>query len=159
MAPKGSQRVIRKIVAENRKARFNYEIIDTYEAGLVLTGTEVKSLRDGKANIAESYASDEGDEMWLINSHLPEYLQANRFNHEPRRRRKLLLSKREINRLRAAINREGMTLIPLKIYFNDKGRAKLELALGKGKKLHDKRESEKERDWNRQKSRLLKDRG
>lgn len=159
MAPKGSQRVIGKIVAENRKARFNYEIIDTYEAGLMLTGTEVKSLRDGKANIAESYASDEGGEMWLINSHLPEYLQANRFNHEPRRRRKLLLSKREINRLRAAINREGMTLIPLKIYFNDNGRAKLELALGKGKKLHDKRESEKERDWNRQKSRLLKDRG
>lgn len=159
MAPKGSQRVVKKVVAENRKARFNYEIIDTYEAGLVLTGTEVKSLRDGKANITESYASDEGNELWLINSHLPEYLQANRFNHEPRRRRKLLMSKREINRLRAAINREGMTLIPLKIYFNDQGRAKLELALGKGKKLHDKRETEKERDWNRQKSRLLKDRG
>ena len=158
--PKGSpQKTVKKIVAENRKARFNYEIVDTYEAGLVLTGTEVKSLREGKANITEAYASDEGDEMWLINSHLPEYLQANRFNHEPRRRRKLLLNKREINRLRAAINRDGMTLIPLKIYFNDKGRAKLELALGKGKKLHDKRESEKERDWNRQKTRLLKDRG
>ncbi|WP_377287910.1 SsrA-binding protein SmpB [Rhizobium sp. SG2393] len=159
MAPKGSERTIKKIVAENRKARFNYEIVDTYEAGLVLTGTEVKSLRDGKANIAESYASDEGEEIWLINSHLPEYLQANRFNHEPRRRRKLLLSKREINRLRASINREGMTLVPLKIYFNDKGRAKLELALAKGKKLHDKRESEKERDWNRQKGRLLRERG
>ncbi|MCV9997661.1 SsrA-binding protein SmpB [Pararhizobium sp. YC-54] len=158
MAPKGSQRVVKKIVAENRKARFNYEIIDTYEAGLVLTGTEVKSLREGKANIAESYATDEGGEMWLINSYLPEYLQANRFNHEPRRRRKLLLSKREAHRLQSAINRDGMTLIPLKIYFNDQGRAKLELALGKGKKLHDKRESEKERDWNRQKSRLLKDR-
>ncbi len=154
--PKGSQRVVNKIVAENRKARFNYEIIDTYEAGLVLTGTEVKSLREGKANIAESYASDEGDEIWLINSHLPEYLQANRFNHEPRRRRKLLLNKREINRLRAGINRDGMTLVPLKVYFNEKGRAKLELALAKGKKLHDKRETEKERDWNRQKSRLLK---
>ena len=159
MAPKGSQRVVKKIVAENRKARFNYEIIDTYEAGLVLMGTEVKSLREGKANIAESYASDEGGEIWLINSYLPEYLQANRFNHEPRRRRKLLLSGREIHRLRSAINREGMTLIPLKIYFNDRGRAKMELALAKGKKLHDKRESEKERDWNRQKSRLLKDRG
>ena len=158
MAPKGSERTVRKIVAENRKARFNYEIVDTYEAGLVLTGTEVKSLREGKANIAESYASDEGEEIWLINSHLPEYLQANRFNHEPRRRRKLLMSKREINRLRIAISREGMTLIPLKIYFNDQGRAKLELALGKGKKLHDKRESEKQRDWNREKSRLLKDR-
>ncbi len=157
MAPKGSQRVVKKIVAENRKARFNYEIMDTYEAGLVLTGTEVKSLREGKANIAESYATDEGGEMWLINSYLPEYLQANRFNHEPRRRRKLLLSKREASRLQSAINREGMTLIPLKIYFNDQGRAKLELALGKGKKLHDKRETEKERDWNRQKSRIMKD--
>ena len=159
MAPKGSQRIVKKVVAENRKARFNYEIIDTYEAGLVLKGTEVKSLREGKANIAESYASDEDGEIWLINSYLPEYLQANRFNHEPRRRRKLLLSGREINRLRAGINREGMTRIPTKIYFNDRGRAKLELALAKGKKLHDKRESEKERDWNRQKSRLLKDNG
>lgn len=157
MAPKGSQRVVKRIVAENRKARFNYEIIDTYEAGLVLTGTEVKSLREGKANIAEAYATDEGGEMWLINSYLPEYLQANRFNHEPRRRRKLLLSKREAHRLQSAINREGMTLVPLKIYFNDQGRAKLELALGKGKKLHDKRETEKERDWNRQKSRILRD--
>jgi SsrA-binding protein len=157
MAPKGSQRVVKRIVAENRKARFNYEILDTYEAGLVLTGTEVKSLREGKANIAESYATDEGGEIWLINSYLPEYLQANRFNHEPRRRRKLLLSKREVHRLQGAVNREGMSLIPLKIYFNDQGRAKMELALGKGKKLHDKRESEKERDWNRQKSRIMKD--
>ena len=159
MAPKGSQRVVRKIVAENRKARYNYEIMDTYEAGLMLMGTEVKALREGKANIAESYASDEGGEIWLINSYLPEYLQANRFNHEPRRRRKLLLSARESGRLRTGINREGMTLIPLKIYFNDQGRAKLELALAKGKKLHDKRQSEKERDWNRQKSRVLKDHG
>jgi SsrA-binding protein len=147
MAPKGSDRVVKKIVAENRKARYNYEIIDTYEAGIMLMGTEVKSLREGKANIAESYASDENGEIWLINSYLPEYLQANRFNHEPRRRRKLLLSGREINRLRVGINREGMTLIPLKIYFNDRGRAKMELALAKGKKLHDKRQSEKERDW------------
>jgi SsrA-binding protein len=159
MAPRGSQHALSKVVAENRKARFNYEIIDTYEAGLVLTGTEVKALREGKANIAESYASDEGGEIWLINSYLPEYLQANRFNHEPRRRRKLLLSSREINRLRVGINREGMTLIPLKIYFNERGRAKMELAVAKGKKLHDKRQSEKERDWNRQKSRLLKDNG
>lgn len=159
MAPKGSQRTVGKIVAENRKARFNYEIIDTYEAGIMLTGTEVKSLREGKANIAESYATDEGGEIWLINSYLPEYLQANRFNHAPRRRRKLLLSRKEVNRLQGAVNREGMSLIPLKIYFNEKGRAKLELALGKGKKLHDKRESEKERDWNRQKGRLLRDRG
>ena len=146
----------KKVVAENRRARYDYAIDQVYEAGIALTGTEVKSLREGKANIAESYASDEGDEIWLINSHLPEYLQANRFNHEPRRRRKLLLSKREISRLRAGINRDGMTLVPLKVYFNEKGRAKLELALAKGKKLHDKRETEKERDWNRQKSRLLK---
>lgn len=159
MAPKGSQRVVNRVVAENRKARFNYEIIDTYEAGLVLMGTEVKSLREGKANIAESYASDEGDEIWLINSYLPEYLQANRFNHEPRRRRKLLLSSREIGRLRSAINREGMTLVPLKIYFNDRGRAKLLLAIARGKKLHDKRETEKQRDWSREKGRLLKERG
>ena len=159
MAPKGSQRVVKKIVAENRKARFNYEIIDTYEAGLVLKGTEVKSLREGKANIAESYASDEDGEIWLINSYLPEYLQANRFNHEPRRRRKLLLSAREIGRLRSAVNREGMTLIPMKIYFNDRGRAKLELALAKGKKLHDKRETEKKRDWQRDKARLMRAKG
>ncbi len=159
MATKARPATVKKVVAENRKARFNYEIVDTYEAGLVLTGTEVKSLREGKANIAESYASDEGGEIWLINSYLPEYLQANRFNHETRRRRKLLLSKREIHRLRNAINREGMTLVPLKVYFNDSGRAKLELALAKGKKLHDKRQTEKERDWNRQKGRLLRDRG
>ncbi|HUH50342.1 MAG TPA: SsrA-binding protein SmpB [Mycoplana sp.] len=159
MAIKAKPTTVKKVVAENRKARFHYEIIDTYEAGLVLTGTEVKSLRDGKANIAESYASDEGGEIWLINSYLPEYLQANRFNHETRRRRKLLLSKREMHRLQNAVNREGMTLVPLKIYFNDRGRAKLELALAKGKKLHDKRETAKERDWNRQKSRLLKERG
>ena len=159
MAPKGSQRVVKKIVAENRKARYNYEIVDTYEAGLVLMGTEVKSLREGKANIAESYASDEGGEIWLINSYLPEYLQANRFNHEPRRRRKLLLKKREMAKLSQSVDREGMTLVPLKIYFNDQGRAKLLLAVGRGKKLHDKRESEKQRDWSREKGRLLKERG
>ncbi|MEQ8306942.1 MAG: SsrA-binding protein SmpB [Hoeflea sp.] len=149
----------RNIVAENRKARFNYEITDTLEAGLVLTGTEVKSLRQGKANIAESYANEEGGEMWLINSHVPEYLQANRFNHEPRRRRKILLKAREISRLAQAVQRDGMTLVPLKVYFNDKGLAKLELALARGKKLHDKRETQKQRDWNRQKTRLLRERG
>ena len=159
MALKAKPSTVKKIVAENRKARYNYEIIDTYEAGLVLTGTEVKSLREGKANIAESYASDEGGEIWLINSYLPEYLQANRFNHETRRRRKLLLSRREMHRLQVAINREGMTLVPLKIYFNDRGRAKLLLAVAKGKKLHDKRETEKQRDWAREKGRLLKERG
>jgi len=148
-----------KIAAENRKARFNYEVLDTVEAGLMLTGTEVKSLRLGQANIGESYASVEGGEVWLINSYVPEYLQGNRFNHEPRRRRKLLLKKREMSRLAQSIDREGMTLVPLKIYFNDRGRAKLLLAVARGKKLHDKRESEKQRDWAREKGRLMKERG
>jgi SsrA-binding protein len=147
-----------KVAAENRKARFSYEVLDTVETGLVLTGTEVKSLRGGQANIQESYASVEGGELWLINSYLPEYLQANRFNHEPRRRRKLLVSKRELARLAQGVEREGMTLVPLKIYFNDRGRAKLLLAVARGKKLHDKRETEKQRDWNREKGRLLKER-
>ena len=148
-----------KTVAENRKARFSYEVLDTVEAGLVLTGTEVKSLRQGQANIQDSYASVEGGEIWLINSYLPEYLQANRFNHEPRRRRKLLLNKREMAKLSQSVDREGMTLVPLKIYFNDQGRAKMLLAVGRGKKLHDKRESEKQRDWSREKGWLLKERG
>ncbi|RWK57272.1 MAG: SsrA-binding protein SmpB [Mesorhizobium sp.] len=148
-----------KTVAENRKARFSYEVLDTIEAGLVLTGTEVKSLRQGQANIQDSYASVEGGEIWLINSYLPEYLQANRFNHEPRRRRKLLLNKREMAKLAQSVDREGMTLVPLKIYFNERGRAKLLLAVGRGKKLHDKRETEKQRDWSREKGRLLKERG
>jgi len=148
-----------KVAAENRKARFSYEVIDTYEAGLALTGTEVKSLRGGHANIAESYASMEGGELWLINSYLPEYLQANRFNHEPKRPRKLLLHRKQINKLMGAVDREGMTLIPLKLYFNERGRAKLLLAVAKGKKLHDKRETEKKRDWGREKGRLMRARG
>lgn len=148
-----------KIAAENRKARFSYEVLDTIETGLVLTGTEVKSLRQGQANIQESYASLEGGEIWLINSYVPEYLQGNRYNHEPRRRRKLLLNRREMARLGQAVEREGMTMVPLKIYFNDRGRAKLLLAVARGKKLHDKREAEKSRDWDREKGRLLKDRG
>ena len=148
-----------RTVAENRKARFSYEVEDTLEAGLVLTGTEVKSLREGKANIQESYASSEGGEIWLINSYVPEYSAGNRFNHEPRRRRKLLVSKREMARLAQAVEREGMTMVPLKIYFNERGRAKLLLAIARGKKLHDKRETQKKRDWNREKARLLKERG
>jgi SsrA-binding protein len=148
-----------RTVAENRKARFAYEVLDTYEAGLALTGTEVKSLRQGQANIQESYASPEGGEIWLINSYIPEYLQANRFNHEPRRRRKLLLKKKEMAKLAQGVEREGMTMVPLKIYFNDRGRAKLLLGLARGKKLHDKRETEKQRDWAREKGRLLKERG
>ena len=150
---------VRKIIAENRKARFNFEILDTLEAGLVLAGTEVKSLRRNQSNIAESYASFENGEFWLINSYIPEYLEANRFNHEPRRHRKLLISKREMSRLAQSVDREGMTVVPLKLYFNDRGRAKLEIAVARGKKLHDKRETAKQRDWNREKSRLLRDRG
>jgi SsrA-binding protein len=149
-----------KIAAENRRARFDYEIGETYEAGLMLTGTEVKALRTGKATIAESYAHvDKAGEVFLVNANIPEYLQANRFNHEPKRPRKLLLKAREIAQIAKAVEREGMTLVPLKIYFNAQGRAKIQLALGRGKKLHDKRETEKQRDWNREKSRLLHAKG
>ena len=149
----------RKIIAENRKARYNYEILDTIEAGIMLTGTEVKSLREREANIAESYASHEDDAIYLINAYVPEYGQGNRNNHEPRRRRKLLLHKREIDRLSAAVARDGMTLIALRLYFNPRGMAKLELALGRGKKNYDKRETEKKRDWQRDKARLMRERG
>ena len=146
-------------VAENRKARFNYELGETVEAGLVLQGTEVKSLRNGKANIAESYASPEGNELFLINAHIAEYTQGNRFNHDEKRPRKLLLSRRQINQLVGAVQKEGMTIVPLKLYFNDKGLAKVLLALGKGKRTIDKRETEKKRDWDRQKARLLREKG
>jgi SsrA-binding protein len=132
-----------KVVAENRKARFNYAIEDTIETGIALTGTEVKSIRSGKTTIAESYADSKNGEIWLINANIPEYLQANRFNHEPKRPRKLLLHRKQINKLMGAVDREGMTLIPLKLYFNERGRAKLLLAIAKGKKLHDKRETER----------------
>jgi SsrA-binding protein len=146
-----------RTIADNRKARFAYEIVDTLEAGIVLTGTEVKSLREGQANIQESYASVEGGELWLINSYVPEYSAGNRFNHEPRRRRKLLVSKRELARLAQAVEREGMTM--LRLYFNERGLAKLQLAVARGKKLHDKRETVKRRDWAREKARVLKERG
>jgi SsrA-binding protein len=148
-----------KVVAQNRKARFNYQIGDTFEAGIVLTGTEVKSLRAGKAAIAESYADARGGEIWLINANIPEYLQGGRFNHPPKRVRKLLLHRRQINKLTGAVEREGMTLVPLKLYFNEKGRAKVELALARGKKLHDKRETEKKRSWERERGRLLRAKG
>jgi len=148
-----------KVVADNRKARFNYEIGDTFEAGIALTGTEVKSLRVGKAAIAEAYADTRGGEIWLLNSNIPEYLQASRFNHAPKRPRKLLLHRREIEKLIGAVERQGMTLVPLKLYFNDKGRAKIELALARGKKLHDKRETEKRRSWERERGRLLRQKG
>jgi SsrA-binding protein len=148
-----------KIIADNRKARYAYAIGETLEAGIMLMGSEVKSLRSGKTTIGESYAHAKDGELWLVNSYIPEYLQANRMNHEPKRARKLLVHKREAARLAAAINREGMTLIPLKLYFNAKGKAKIELGIAKGKKLHDKRETEKNRDWERDKARLLRDKG
>ena len=149
-----------KVAADNRRARFDYELGEVVEAGIMLTGTEVKSLRAGKATVAESYAQvDRNGELMLYNANIPEYLQGNRFNHEPKRARKLLVHAKEIVKFAKGVEREGMTIVPLRIYFNDKGRAKVAIALGRGKKLHDKRDTEKERDWNRDKGRLLRDRG
>ena len=159
MAKKKSDDDNSKLIAENRKARFAYAIGDTLEAGIMLTGAEVKSLRGGHSTIAESYAHAKDGELWLVNSYIPEYLQANRMNHEPKRTRKLLVHKREVAKLSNAIQREGMTIVPLKMYFNAKGRAKLLLGIAKGKIVHDKRETEKQRDWARDKARLLRDRG
>ena len=149
----------RRVVAENRKARFSYAIDSTLEAGLMLMGSEVKALRSGKATIAEAYAFAKDGEIFLINAYIPEYTMANRFNHEPRRPRKVLVRKTEAKRLAQAIQREGMTLIPLRVYFNARGIAKIELGIAKGKKLHDKRETEKKRDWARDKARLMRDKG
>jgi len=149
----------RKIVADNRRARHDYSIEDVIEAGLVLTGTEVKALREGKATIREAYATPEADGIYLINANIPEYSAGNRENHAPKRPRKLLLHAREVERLKQAVERKGYTLAPLKLYFNEKGRVKLEIGLAVGKKLHDKRETSKDRDWSRQKQRLLRDRG
>ena len=157
MAEKNERAI--KVVAENRKARFNYAIEDTIEAGISLTGTEVKSIRNGKITIAESYADTKGGEIWLINANIPEYLQANRFNHEPRRPRKLLLHAKEIVKLAKGVEREGMTIVPLRIYFNAQGRAKIAIALGRGKKLHDKRETLKKRSWERERGRLMREKG
>ncbi len=148
-----------KTVAENRRARFDYYIEDKFEAGIALTGTEVKSLRFGEGSIAESYAEIHGGEAWLINSNVPEFSHGNRFNHEPKRPRKLLLHEREISRLQGAVERKGMTLVPLSIYFNSRGRAKVELALARGKNAADKRHTIKERDWKREQGRIMRDRG
>ena len=149
----------KKVVAENRRARFDYFVDDRVEAGIALTGTEVKSLRHGEGSIAESYATVDGEEVWLINSHIPEYSHGNRLNHQPRRPRKLLLKGREISKLQGAVARQGLTLVPLSMYFNSRGRAKVELALARGKKVHDKRDTVKERDWKREQARLLRSRG
>lgn len=148
-----------KTVAENRRARYEYAIDEVFEAGIALSGTEVKSLRFGEGSIAESYAEVKDGQMWLVNANIPEFSHGNRFNHEPKRPRKLLMHAREINRLGGAITRQGMTLVPLSIYFNERGRAKVELALAKGKKLHDKREAEREKDWKREQGRLMRERG
>lgn len=148
----------RRIAAENRKARFEYAIADTFEAGIALQGSEVKSLRAGKATIGESYAAEKNGELFLVNAYIPEYLEAHQFNHETKRPRKLLLHRRQVDKLVGAVQREGMTIVPLKIYFNDRGRAKVEIALAKGKNTADKRETAKKRDWEREKSRLLRDR-
>ncbi len=145
--------------AVNRRARFNYEIGQVFEAGIALAGTEVKSLREGRSSIADAYAGERNGELWLYNAYIPEYLQANRFNHETRRPRKLLMHRREIGRLMGAVDRDGMTVVPLRIYFNDRGRAKVELAVARGKKLHDKRETSKQRDWGREKARLMREKG
>lgn len=148
-----------RLAADNRRARFDFEIGQTFEAGIMLTGTEIKSLRGGRSTIGDSYAAEKGGEVWLYNAYIPEYLQANQFNHETRRPRKLLLHKKEIAKLSQAVQREGMTVVPLKIYFNEKGRAKVEIALARGKKQHDKRQTEKARDWSREKGRIMRDKG
>ena len=148
-----------KLIAENRRARYDYFLDEVFEAGLALTGTEVKALREGRANIAESYVAVAGRELVLINAHIPEYGPANRFNHEPRRQRKLLLHRREIDKLIGDAQREGRTLVPTRLYFNDRGMVKLEVALATGKKAHDKRAAESERDWKREQGRLMRDRG
>ncbi len=145
-----------KIVAENRRARYDYFVEERFETGIELRGTEVKALRGGEGSIAESYAAIEGEEVWLINSSIPEYSHGNRMNHEPRRKRKLLLRAREIAKLQGAVARQGLTLVPLSIYFNSRGRAKVELAIARGKKMHDKRDTEKERDWKREQGRLMR---
>jgi SsrA-binding protein len=149
----------KKIVAENRRARFDYAIDQTFEAGIALTGTEVKSLRFGEGSIAESYAEVRGAEVWLVNANVPEFAHGNRYNHEPKRPRKLLLHEREIRKLHGAVARDGMTLVPLLVYFNSRGRAKVELALAKGRKAHDKREHIKEREWKRDAGRIMRERG
>ena len=148
-----------KVVAENRRARFDYAIEEKFEAGIALTGTEVKSLRFGEGSIAESYAEVKGEEVWLINATIPEFSHGNRHNHEPKRPRKLLLRERQIAKMFGAVMRQGMTLVPLSIYFNSRGRAKVEIALAKGRKAHDKREHLKEQDWKREQGRLMRQHG
>ena len=149
----------RRVIAQNRRARHDYFIEDSLEAGIVLTGTEVKSLREGRASLQDSYAAEMGGELWLFNAYIPEYRPANRFNHETRRPRKLLVHRREVDRLTGAVRRKGVTLVPLSLYFNQRGMAKVDLGLARGKRVHDKRETERQRDWQREKARLLREKG
>jgi SsrA-binding protein len=148
-----------KVIADNRRARFDYEILQSFEAGVALQGSEVKSLRTGHINLGEAYAAMKGGELWLINSNIPEYREANRFNHEPKRPRKLLLHRREIDKLSAGVLKEHLTIVPLKMFFNPRGRVKVDIALARGKKLHDKRETLKERSWDRERARLMREKG
>ena len=148
-----------KVISDNRRARYDYEIMEKFEAGIELKGSEVKSLRTGHTNLAEAYATMKAGELWLINSNIPEYREANRFNHEPKRPRKLLLNRSEIDKLSSGVLKDHLTVIPLKMFFDPRGRCKVDIALARGKKLHDKRETTKERDWDREKSRLLRDKG
>ena len=148
-----------KVIADNRRARYDYEIMQAFEAGIELKGSEVQSLRVGRTNLTESYAAMKGGELWLINSNIPEYREANRFNHEPKRPRKLLLHKKEIEKLSNGVLREGLTIVPLKMFFNKRGRCKVDIALARGKKLHDKREAIKERSWDRERARLMREKG
>jgi SsrA-binding protein len=148
-----------KVISDNRRARFDYEILQTFESGIELKGSEVKSLRTGHTNLGEAYAAMKQGELWLINSNIPEYREANRFNHEPKRPRKLLLHRREIDKLSNGVLKEHLTIIPLKMFFNSRGRVKVDIALARGKKLHDKRETLKERSWDRERARLLRDKG
>ena len=147
------------VKGDNRRARHDYELIETFEAGIELVGSEVKSLRGSSVNLAEAYAAMKGDELFLLNSNIPEYREANRFNHDPKRPRRLLLHRKQIDRLAAGVLREGLTIVPLKMFFNPRGRVKVDVALAKGRKLHDKRDNIKSRDWNREKARLLRDKG
>ncbi|MBI2719396.1 MAG: SsrA-binding protein SmpB [Rhizobiales bacterium] len=148
-----------KVIADNRRARHDYEIMQTFEAGIELKGSEVKSLRGGRTNLAEAYAAMKAGELFLINSNIPEYREANRFNHEPKRPRKLLLHKKEIAKLASGVQRDGLTIVPLKMFFNPRGRCKVDIALARGKKLHDKREALKERSWDRERARLMREKG
>jgi SsrA-binding protein len=159
MAAKKNKKASDGIAAQNRKARHDYHIVETLEAGLMLKGPEVKSLREGRASIGEAYAAEEHGELWLRNAYIPEYSGASTFGHEPRGARKLLVHRRELSKLLNAVSRKGMTLVPLKIYFTDRGIAKVLIGIGEGKRQHDKRQTSKERDWNRQKNRLMRDKG